>query len=207
MSSEQNKAAKIVCILSAIVLVLAIPDWQYGYYEILRWLVFLSSIFVSYWYYSTESGSKVVWILLFSVTAVLFNPIAPITLDKATWVVLDMVTAMLFVIALVSIWRRSSLGSKLRAVDVEIFLSDDGESIKISNNSGQPLYTHSAILNSSFRIPRFQLDANEERIVKLRNFLDANGSRFDAKKLGIKRVLIKGDLGKRPVEITFGEKD
>lgn len=205
MSNELTKAAKVVCTLSAIALIMAIPDWQYDYYEILRWLVFLSSLVVLYWYYTAEAGSKVAWMLLFTISVVLFNPITKVLLDKPTWVVIDMATAVLFIAALISIWRRSSLGRKRAAAEVEIFLSEDGESIKISNDSSKPLRADSIVLNGTFKIPSFEITANEALVVHLDKFLNSNGARFDTRKFGIKRIMIKGRLGKQTVEIVFGD--
>jgi hypothetical protein len=43
------------------------------------------------------------------VIAILFNPIAPVYLDKGTWVVIDLIVAALFLISIFKIKRRNNL--------------------------------------------------------------------------------------------------
>ena len=85
---------KIVSIIAIVLLLLGIPTgWPYGYYIFLRWVITLSAVFIAYQAYKLEKDS---WIYIFAGIAILFNPIAPIYLDKSVWVLIDMISSVLF---------------------------------------------------------------------------------------------------------------
>lgn len=75
-------------------LVLAIFPWSYGYYVFLRWVVFLVSGFLVYLAHNLK---KTIWVVMFTLIAILFNPIVRISLDRETWQVIDLVTASIFI--------------------------------------------------------------------------------------------------------------
>lgn len=88
-------------ILAGVMLILAIPSiWPYGYFQLLRWVVTIVSIYSAYIAY--ESKNKT-WVFIMGAIAVLFNPISPIYLQKGTWVVLDLVTSILMFISITKI--------------------------------------------------------------------------------------------------------
>lgn len=92
-----NMNMKWLCIASGIILLLAIPTWwPYGFYILLRWAIFISSIAVAYGFYKSKISA---WTLIFGAVAFLFNPIAPIYLSKSTWVIFDFIGAILFFLA------------------------------------------------------------------------------------------------------------
>lgn len=86
---------KWLSVITASLLLLAIPSglWPYGYYILLRWIVSISAGILIYKYYEQKIQS---WMILFGIVAILFNPIAPIYLDKGIWVVIDFIVALLF---------------------------------------------------------------------------------------------------------------
>lgn len=92
---------KWVCIASGILLLLAIPTgWPYDYYILLRWVIMVTSGIVAYGFYESKIQG---WTLIFTATAILFNPIVPFYLAKSTWVLLDLVAAILFFAAAYSV--------------------------------------------------------------------------------------------------------
>jgi hypothetical protein len=85
---------KIISIICVILLLLGIPSgWPYGYYIFLRWAISLLSVFIAYQAYKLERN---LWIYIFAGMAILFNPIAPVYLDKSAWVLIDVVCAGMF---------------------------------------------------------------------------------------------------------------
>ena len=76
---------------------IAIADLPYDYYTFLRWIVCAGCIYSAY--VSTRIEKRF-WIIIFALIALLFNPIAPIFLDKTIWVVIDIVAAILFIASL-----------------------------------------------------------------------------------------------------------
>lgn len=88
---------KWLCVLSGALLLLAIPTgWPYSFYILLRWFIFITSAIVAYGFYMSKIST---WALVFGGIAFLFNPIAPIYLNKSTWVSLDFISAVLFFVA------------------------------------------------------------------------------------------------------------
>lgn len=80
----------IVKIIAIIMLLWALADNPYGYYQILRWVIAGITGYSAYLAY--EQG-KNAWIWILAITAIMFNPIAPIHLDRETWSVLNIIVA------------------------------------------------------------------------------------------------------------------
>ncbi len=80
----------IVKIIAIIMLFWALADNPYGYYQILRWVIAGVTGYSAYLAY--ERG-KNTWTWIMGITAILFNPIAPIHLDRETWSVLNIIVA------------------------------------------------------------------------------------------------------------------
>ena len=101
MNKEIIKYKNIVSIISIVMLLLAIlPIWPYGYYILLRWVVTASAIFLVWIAYNLK---KTFWLFLMGIIALLFNPIAPIHLDKETWIVIDLIVATIFLVSIFKI--------------------------------------------------------------------------------------------------------
>lgn len=93
---------KWLSIITAALLLLAVPSglWPYGYYILLRWIVSISAGILTYKYYEQKIQ---LWMIVFGIVAILFNPIAPIYLDKELWVMIDLLTAILFMYPLFTV--------------------------------------------------------------------------------------------------------
>lgn len=79
--------------ISVVMLLLAVADWPYGYFILLRWVVTASATLIAWFSHST---GKTKWTVVFAIIAFLFNPIAPVYLDKESWVVIDIIVATIF---------------------------------------------------------------------------------------------------------------
>ena len=89
----ENRPQLIPGIIVAILLLIALADLPYGYYQFLRWAVCGMAIFMVYVSYS----SNIKWFMwVFIVIAVLFNPIIPIHLNREIWRPIDIVSAIIF---------------------------------------------------------------------------------------------------------------
>lgn len=85
-------------IVAEIMLILAIPAiWPYGYFQLLRWVVAIVAVYNAYLAYESKNNK---WVLIMGAIAVLFNPIAPIFLQKETWVILDLIVGVFFVLSM-----------------------------------------------------------------------------------------------------------
>lgn len=75
---------------------------SYEFYVVLRWAVTAMAI----WMCTIASGQKrTLWVVVFTGTALLFNPIIPLVMKREFWVLPDMIGLVLFAMA----------GRKLRA--------------------------------------------------------------------------------------------
>lgn len=99
IDKEIFKYKNIASIIVIVMLLLAIPSgiWPYGYYIFLRWVVTGAALFILWITYELK---KKAWPLIMGAIAILFNPIAPIYLDKGNWVVIDLIVAALFLISI-----------------------------------------------------------------------------------------------------------
>lgn len=92
--------------IAAIAMLLwALGEHSYGYYTLVRWVVFGVAGYLSF---SAARRAAAGWAWLFGVTALLFNPLWPVLLGREIWRVVDLVVAAVLVISLVADWRLSS---------------------------------------------------------------------------------------------------
>jgi hypothetical protein len=95
----QKRPHLISCIIAGVILLGALGDWPYGYYQLLRWITCGAAVWVAFMVYSWEK----LWATwLFGIIAVLFNPLIPVHLSREIWQPIDLMCGALFlVIALV----------------------------------------------------------------------------------------------------------
>ena len=91
------KQFTIVRLAAALMLLWALADNPYAYYQILRWVV---CGVTAYSAFLALEAKKDQWAWIFGITAILFNPIAPIHLEREIWSVIDITTAALLLISL-----------------------------------------------------------------------------------------------------------
>ena len=97
MEKEKIKFTIIPAIIASAMLFLALLEWPYGYYTLLRIVVAIISIYYAYWMYEVVKQQGF-WFWGLIVTIILFNPIIPIQLgDKSIWVVIDIIVGIFFV--------------------------------------------------------------------------------------------------------------
>jgi len=94
----------IPAIIAAIMLLLALAPWPYGYYQLLRFVVCGVSAYVALMAYSWQK----IWATwLFGFIAVLFNPLILIHLSRELWQAIDLICGIIFLIS-VLILKKSS---------------------------------------------------------------------------------------------------
>lgn len=79
----------------AVLLVAALLPWPYGYYGLLRLVVFAVGTWIAYeqWRFDDAVSG---WVVAFGGVALLYNPIMPVHLTREIWSVLNVATAVLF---------------------------------------------------------------------------------------------------------------
>lgn len=88
------KIKKLPIAISIVMLLLAIFPMPYGYYTLLRLVICGTAIYVAYY---TKKINKQKWMWTMIVTALLFNPLFQIHLDKSLWSIVDVIAACLFI--------------------------------------------------------------------------------------------------------------
>lgn len=83
----------IPSLVAGTMLVGALTDWPYGYYQLLRLVVCGGAVCVAH---SAFTWKKIWAVWLFGIIALLFNPLIPIHLSRELWKPIDVVCAILF---------------------------------------------------------------------------------------------------------------
>lgn len=93
MSPDNRK--NIALLSATALLLLALFDgWQYGFFTILRFVVFTACAYSAWLAYENDQES---WVWFMGAIAVLFNPFIPIHLEREVWVVIDFVAAIVLI--------------------------------------------------------------------------------------------------------------
>lgn len=91
----QSRPHLIPALIAAIMLVAALADWPYGYYQLLRFVTCGVAAYIAYLAYLRQK-MWAAW--LFGLIAVLFNPLIPIHLRREAWAAIDCASALVFVL-------------------------------------------------------------------------------------------------------------
>lgn len=83
-----------------ILLLIGMNDLVYGYYQFLRITITVFAIFFVSIFKEKENKT---WVFLMIITAILFNPIFSIHLNKDNWVVLDFICSIIFLVFSINI--------------------------------------------------------------------------------------------------------
>lgn len=72
---------------------LALGPWPYGYYTFMRLVVCGCAATLAYLFYRS---SRQIQAWAFGLTALLYNPVAKVSMERETWMLFNLVTAALF---------------------------------------------------------------------------------------------------------------
>ncbi|MEK7076270.1 MAG: DUF6804 family protein, partial [Patescibacteria group bacterium] len=94
----QNKKKNIALLIAAAFLFFALFDgWAYGFFTLLRFVVFASSAYVAWMAYEAQ---KEKWVWIFGFLAVLFNPFIVIHLNRELWSVIDAIVGVFMIVSI-----------------------------------------------------------------------------------------------------------
>lgn len=91
--SSAPAVPKLVYIVAAAMLLLAVAPLPYGYYQLLRLVVAVAGVWIAWDYW--QRGRQA-WAIAFGLVTLLFNPVLPVHLDRATWQALNVIAAAVF---------------------------------------------------------------------------------------------------------------
>ena len=76
-------------------LVLSLAHWPYGYYLLLRAVVMASALLLAGLIHQ-QTKQFTIWLGVFLVVALLFNPFVPLHLTRGAWSILNVAAAAIF---------------------------------------------------------------------------------------------------------------
>ena len=80
--------------IPAVLLFVGVLSMPSVYYDILRWIVFLSAAIAVFTNYQMDEFQ---WAIGFGIVALIFNPILPLYLyDKFMWMMIDIIAGLMF---------------------------------------------------------------------------------------------------------------
>lgn len=87
---------KIVLIGTMILLIFGVFNLPYGFYDLLRDSVFWGSIYIIYKIKDINEDHILIFIILFGLGLIIFNPILKLELTKGIWIVIDILYALIY---------------------------------------------------------------------------------------------------------------
>ena len=90
----------VLRVLAIVMLVWAFDRHSYAFYQLLRFITFVAAAYAAYVAYSCN---KRPWLAILAITALLFNPFAPIRLDRSTWSSIDILAAIVLAVSLFAV--------------------------------------------------------------------------------------------------------
>jgi outer membrane protein assembly factor BamB len=93
-------------IITAILLFAATANWPYQYYTVLRIIVSLVSIYVVILAYYKH---KRLLIPFLTITAILFNPLHPLSLSRNAWLIIDNISGAVFIVTALILQKQKQL--------------------------------------------------------------------------------------------------
>lgn len=92
-----NKKKNIILLIATAFLFLAlIGGWPYGFFTLLRFVVFAISAYIAWMAYEAQ---KEKWVWIFGFLAVLFNPFIVIHLNREIWSIIDLIVGIFMLIS------------------------------------------------------------------------------------------------------------
>jgi len=95
---KKNKKKNIALLITIVFLLLALFDgWPYGFFTLLRFVVFALTTYVAWLAYEAKQEK---WIWIFGFLAVVFNPFIPLYFGRDFWVVVDLIVTAFLIISI-----------------------------------------------------------------------------------------------------------
>lgn len=92
-----NKKKNVAVLIAAAFLFLALlGGWPYGFFTLLRFVVFAASAYVAWMAYEAQNEK---WVWVFGFLAVLFNPFIVIYLNREIWSAIDFIVGVFMIVS------------------------------------------------------------------------------------------------------------
>ena len=87
---------RLIKLLAACLLIIAIAEMPDGYYTFLKFAVCGGAAYLVYVNFKSEREG---WLLVFGLIALMWNPLVPLQFKREIWVVLDIAAAVVFIVS------------------------------------------------------------------------------------------------------------
>ena len=95
--------------IAGFMLIGAVFEFDYSYYILLRWVVSIAAIYVAY----VGLKHDKLWVTLsFGFIGILFNPIAPVHLDRESWMPIDLALGAIFLLGTDRIFNKNEFDGR-----------------------------------------------------------------------------------------------
>ncbi len=93
---QAQRPVLFVALIGAALLLVAMAPLPIGFYGFLRLVITIAAIWTAI---AASKSSQAAWVLVATVTAIVFNPLIPVWLTKEIWVPIDFIGAITMAIA------------------------------------------------------------------------------------------------------------
>src|SRR3989338_4373400 len=95
---DLSKKKNIASIIASVFLFLALLNgWPYGFFTLLRFVVFVATAYIAWLAYEQQ---KAKWVWIFGFLAVLFNPFIVIHLNRELWSFIDVIVGVFIIVSI-----------------------------------------------------------------------------------------------------------
>lgn len=105
--TKKNWSRLIIWLMPAVLLIIALTQLPYSYYQFLRIVVCIAAGYLAYSEFKLKDKLNI-WAIVFALLVVLFNPIITIHLAREVWAFFDVITAVIFIVHLIMQIRKNN---------------------------------------------------------------------------------------------------
>ena len=104
-------------VILAVILILCLLEWNYGFYQLVRFLGFVGFSILAY----QEKEKQNSWFFIWLFSALLINPFLKVSLGKTIWNVIDVIWAVLLAVNVIYPQKENIVKNNLKTAEKENF--------------------------------------------------------------------------------------
>ena len=104
-------------VILAVILILCLFEWNYGFYQLVRFLGFVGFSILAY----QEKEKQNSWFFIWLFSALLINPFLKVSLGKTIWNVIDVIWAVLLAVNVIYPTKENRVKNNLKTTEKENF--------------------------------------------------------------------------------------
>ena len=104
-------------VILAVILILCLFEWNYGFYQLVRFLGFVGFSILAY----QEKEKQNSWFFIWLFSALLINPFLKVSLGKTIWNAIDVIWAVLLAVNVIYPQKENRVKNNLKTTEKENF--------------------------------------------------------------------------------------